>query len=224
MKKILYFLFLLFSSHTLIAQSHLRVDSISGIPAQGDSTFEYNPYTINLIIQNLDTAQITDTIDVFIQRQDTAHPADILYSDTVPMTIAGGGSIQVQSNNYVFSPVNFDDGDNIVVVWPQARTTPVTIIDSSVFHIFYVSLVASTPSGAEKDFMLYPNPATRYLLLGKSDSRLKQVRIYDISGREVYRSDTPGNFIDIESWNPGTYLIEIEKVDGGKRVVKVQKN
>lgn len=221
-KRTLFFLLLSFTTFNLPAQWHLSIDSISGLPQNPpDTAFEAQSYNISITIHNDDSTTIQDQIDVFIKSASHSQ-ADTLYSDTAAQVIPGNGSITVTRNNYVFSPVFFDDGDNIVVVWPSARTLPSTA-DTVTLNVYFVSLTAFTENLSPATPVVFPNPSTSYIMLGDRESnQLKQVRIYDSSGRLIYQKNS-SEIIYTGSWTPGTYLLEIVGNDGLKRFTRVVK-
>lgn len=198
MKRIL--LFLLLGLPFVGQGQHLRIDSIAGFPS--DTASEALSYPLQITVSNLDSVDFQDTLDILI-RSDTTLATDTLASDTV--TILGFSSITMNNPNYVFSPTHFDDGDNIVVVWPQARNTSPSI-DSSVYMVYFVSLAAGIPTVPYEN-LFYPNPAVRYLNLG--DRMLfGQVRIFDMSGRLVSKLEVNQGLIFIDDLQPGMYLVE----------------
>ncbi len=224
MKKILYLLLFLLAGQHVNAQFHLSIDSIAGMPQfPTDSAYEYQSYNITTRIVNNDSVPFQDAVIVLI-KSITAPFVDTLYGDTTSIFIAGPGSALVTRNNYVFSPVYFDDGDNIVVVWPQARNTG-SIGDSTSFHIYFISLLASVERPELKSPIYYPNPATQSIYLkNPTGIAIKRVRIFDISGKEVYHNNSMSSFISIEKWPSGLYIIDVEGDDGLHKIIKIQKN
>jgi len=198
MKRIL--LFLLLGLPFVGQGQYLRISSIAGFPT--DTAYEASSYSLQILVENIDSVDFQDTLDILL-KSDTTLVTDTLASDTV--TILGGSSVMLFNANYVFSAVHFDDGDNIVVVWPQARQSAPPI-DSSVYMIHYVSLTAGIPTPPFEN-LFYPNPAIRYLNV--SDKMYSgQVRIFDMSGRLVSRLEAKQGLIFIEDLQPGIYLVE----------------
>ena len=59
---------------------------------------------------------------------------------------------------------------------------------------------------------IYPNPTTDYLKIS-SDSSVKSVVIFDISGRKV-TAELVGNTVDVQKLVKGSYLIKITDGSG----------
>ena len=138
-------------------------------------------------------------------------------------SILPGDSVSLFRSGYFFSVTHFDDGDNIIVVWPQAITTPV-LVDTLQQQIHFVSLLAGIDNSDRESLILYPNPASKFISFNIPDGLIiKQVRIYDAEGREIYQSSFIKNYISINEWPAGIYLIEVEKADGNKQTLKLLK-
>ena len=225
MKKLFYLLLLILSCSSLFAQPRLSISSITGIPVTGipnNVVYESNIYdSINVTVVNEDTSTFSDSLFILI-KSDSAQLADTLVQHTF-VNIASGDSITLQRSGYVFSPVYFEDGDNIVVVWPSASSISIQA-DSVIFDLFFVSLLASSNNFSNETIILFPNPATKYISINGLDKiYIKQVRIYDLTGKVIYNHSSMQKLIPIEDLKPGIYLIKIELTDGSRRVFKFQK-
>ena len=219
--KILFFysLLLIFSSVSLFGQGHLRVSSISGLPP--DTVFEAGSYNVDVTIVNDSTVTYTDSIQIRIQGDSMG--SDILIPFTA-VSILPSDSVTLQRVGYVFSPQYFEEGDNIVVVWPVAAAVPVTY-DPISFNLNFVSMAANTGNVAIESFYIYPNPASKFISInGLTGIKIKQVRIYDVSGKLIYQKSSLQKFISVEDWPPGLYIIQLENEDGFIRNIKLQKN
>lgn len=72
------------------------------------------------------------------------------------------------------------------------------------------------------DLVLYPNPTTGMVYLQGLDSqhlRNTSIRVFDITGREVYSQHGYTNGMDLATLNAGTYLVNV-KVSDGQRITK----
>lgn len=68
---------------------------------------------------------------------------------------------------------------------------------------------------AEKPFSIYPNPAADYLNVSFSDTKAKQVAVYNTAGRKLYSSTATSNSrINLKSFAAGTYLLSVTLSDG----------
>jgi len=220
MKKLFYTLLLVLASSALQAQTHLRISSISGIPQ--DSVFEIASYdSIYVTVVNDDTAAFSDFIDIFMKSHNNQFPDSLIQNSLV--NIASGDSASLNRQGYTFSPQYFSEGDNIVVVWPNARNASI-VADSLTFSVYFVSLIASVPENPDETFILYPNPSTRYISFkGTKEIEVKYVRIFDVTGKEIYHNQSIERMIPTMDWKAGLYIIQIEKSDGTNKIFKIQK-
>ena len=76
------------------------------------------------------------------------------------------------------------------------------------------------------DIKLFPNPFDKndkFLNISFDSDNLKQIKIFDLMGRNVYHSETVDNKIEISSLNAGTYIVEIkinDQVQRSKLIIK----
>lgn len=223
MKKLFYLLLLIFCISSLSAQTHLRISNIKGIPVSGipnNTVYEVNTYdSIEVTVVNDDTTSFSDSITIYI-KSGSIQFSDTLINET-SVNIASGDSITLHRMGFVFSRVYFDEGDNIVVVWPAARINPI-ISDSITFNIFFISLHASSPEIPKEEIILFHNPVSKYLSIeGLNLMDIKRVRIYDLRGKEIYNHSSIQQLIPIENLAPGIYLLNIEINDGSMKVFKL---
>ncbi|TVQ90512.1 MAG: T9SS C-terminal target domain-containing protein, partial [Bacteroidetes bacterium] len=61
-----------------------------------------------------------------------------------------------------------------------------------------------------QDLEVYPNPATRILYI-QSPATPDAIRVFDLNGREVYRSESPraSYQLTIDNFEEGLYLIQV---------------
>jgi len=62
----------------------------------------------------------------------------------------------------------------------------------------------------EQGLMIYPNPATSFVVIGFSNNRECTVRLFDVAGKLVYKNERFNNKIRIESLNSGMYFYEVK--------------
>lgn len=228
--KIRYILLTLFMAGTFLssnAQVHLQISSLSRFPVSPtDTAYESLTYDSILIqVQNIgNTLLNADNITIFIQGGTPASGPDILYKDTNALySIQLGSSALINASGFVFKPTHFEDGDNIVVVWPQARTTP-HISDSLTFHIYYVSLLGGLTNIAEEPVIISPNPLNDFVALEiPLNIAAKQVRIVDMLGRTVIKLNEGFNYIPTTDWTPGMYILQYTDKSGkpvSRRLIK----
>lgn len=201
---------------------YLSIVSFGGNLPLNDTALESIPlYTFNIIIANDTTVPFYDTLDIFIRAN--AHPPDYLYQGLGPDTIIGLDSIQINPPGYHFDQQHFDDGDNIVVIWPAARSQPVEY-DSIVAQVYFQSVI-SVEETDRTNFNIFPNPATDYIYLEDIDkTKTKRVRIYDIIGKQYFNQTSIGKFISIKYLKAGIYFIDLERMDGRRSVITFVKS
>ena len=198
----------------LSAQVHLRITSLSRFPvAPTDTAFESLVYdSIQSTVENIGNSVLVDNVSIFL-RANPANQQDTIYDDSTVYTLQAGTSISIMSNGYRPKPTHFDDGDNIVVVWPAARTTPYTC-DTLTFHVYFVSLINGIKL-AENPIHLGPNPVNDHLLVQiEPKNFLQQVRILDMLGNEILVLSPGQNFISTANWTAGIYFLETTNQNG----------
>lgn len=223
---LLSFLLYLLSVSTQAQNARLRISNLQGFPALPlDTAQEGVSYdSIRITVVNSGTGTFTDNIDVFLQGGTAGQGlVDTLYQDSVGLhQIAPGDSIDLLPVHYQFRTVHFDDGDNIVVVWPAARTTG-TPSDSISFHVYFVRLSAISEAGI-LHIRAYPNPSSQFITLDlPSDHSLKYVRILNVHGQEIYRSSSYNGFLPVGDLPTGLYLLEAIEQNGKCFYAKILK-
>jgi hypothetical protein len=230
MKKILYTLFFLSINLQVFSQLNVKVTSLQGIPFISGMAQEDSSYFISFDLVNTGTITVSDTFDVFIQAD-----ALIIDSNAVITTlsdtntagfdsIAPGDTISKSNQSFLFSSVNFDSGDNIVVVWPHARMANMDG-DKDTTHIFFIPLNNNIDDPENSSIILYPNPSTSYISFkDPGQGKIKQVRILTVDGKLVFQTQNTRDFINIADWKPGLYFIEVEKTDGTRNMIRLQKS
>ena len=215
-----------FGAFTATAQVHLRIASLSRFPvAPTDTAYESLSYdSIQVQIENIgNTLLNADNIILYI----VGNPAlgqDILYDDTTAYYSAQAGSATpINGFTYNFRPTHFDDGDNIVVVWPAARNTPHTS-DSLSFHVYFISLLAGLDPVSKDPIVVAPNLVNDFIVLDlPQETMSKQVRILDSTGKTLFNLKPGQNYISTSDWAPGIYLLQFTDIHGksvSKRIVK----
>ncbi len=97
--------------------------------------------------------------------------------------------------------------------------------------IVYVNVVASLPTGIAGSydnnfFSVFPNPSFDFININLYDNVTEsaQIKIYDVLGKMVLRSDVVGgdNLIDVSKLSDGSYFIEIISADqvGRQKFIK----
>jgi hypothetical protein len=71
------------------------------------------------------------------------------------------------------------------------------------------------------NFSIYPNPYTGGALQLNGVKTGSQIVLYDIVGKEVYRTQYTGTAISLPQVNKGLYLIEAKNLKGHREYVKL---
>ncbi|WP_051664242.1 T9SS type A sorting domain-containing protein [Dyadobacter crusticola] len=73
---------------------------------------------------------------------------------------------------------------------------------------------------------VFPNPVVNYIHINeKVIKNMKTVRIYDLSGKQIYKTDKVVNpIINTKSMQPGVFIVELEDVSGAVTRQKLLKN
>ncbi|MBT1704326.1 beta-1,3-glucanase family protein [Chryseosolibacter indicus] len=72
--------------------------------------------------------------------------------------------------------------------------------------------VEVNPETQERLFALSPNPVKDQLFI-KDYEQIKQIRIFDIQGKEVIVIERPGSTISVQSLKPGIHIVQIERLN-----------
>lgn len=120
-------------------------------------------------------------------------------------------SLSIDFSTYSFSCF-YDGFNDYSVVSPGECANP--------FH------VGITEPADDKDFNLYPNPATDNITISVNNSFGLKVSVYNVLG-ELMFSEIPQNAtfdLNIAGLNPGIYFISIDNKSGQKQVKRFVKN
>lgn len=115
------------------------------------------------------------------------------------------------------TPAKFSLGSNVLSNNSSANTAA---IDNLVLMFTNTTLSTKDISTVKTQISIYPNPASDFITV-KSDSEVKNIVIYDISGKRV-NSFSGVNSINVKSLLPGAYLMKIETKEGTttKKIIK----
>lgn len=73
--------------------------------------------------------------------------------------------------------------------------------------------------------LLYPNPVEQVLNITVNNKRIHSIKIYDATGREIYRTVVNGTTltVDMSSYAQGIYIVDMLEHDGSGCTIKIQK-
>ncbi|HRH65508.1 MAG TPA: T9SS type A sorting domain-containing protein [Bacteroidia bacterium] len=205
------------------AQGRLTITGLANYPVAGqDTAYDIQSYDSILIsISNTGNQVVAGGVDVLLQGNPGV--TDTLFTDTAATTqLSPGDTVTVRPTSYQFDLTHYDDGDNIVVVWPAARTTGV-LQDTLTIHVYFVRL-----SGIDEPYVrtlvAYPNPVVQYIRLETGpENVVKYVRILDSKGVLIYHSTAYQGFLDVTNLSPGLYIVELGQKNGKSLFARIIK-
>jgi len=223
LNRLLVLAFFCLGSNFSFSQARLAITDLTNFPiASQDTAYDIQSYdSILITIKNVGNQPVIDGYDVLLH----GNPGltDTIYTDTSSTIFLGpGDSLTVRPASYQFDITHYDDGDNIVVVWPAARTTGVSV-DTLTIHVYFVRL-SGIDEPASRIIRAFPNPSRQYIQLETGpENDLRYVRIIDFKGEIVYSNTSYKGYIDLSLLNPGIYLVELGKKDGHSLFAKIIK-
>lgn len=221
LRSLFIFAFISVSIQLSFGQARLSITNLANFPIAGvDTAYDIQTYdSITITLSNTGNQAVTGGYDVML----LGNPGliDTLFTDTsATLQIFPGDSIIARPLPYQFDLTHFDDGDNIVVVWPAARAAGVQA-DTLTIGVYFVRL-SGIDEPERSTLLAYPNPAIQFIKLESSpDNDVKYVRIIDSKGALVYYSTEFKSYIDVSRLYSGVYLIEIGQKDGKSRFAKI---
>ena len=119
-------------------------------------------------------------------------------------------------NEYYFKFSHWSDGSTDV-------TRTITVTQDSILTAFFYDITSIPKINSESMLRAYPNPATNQLTLDNGESVIKEVVVFDITGRQVKRiiSNEFQTTIDVSNLPTGMYIAKIN-TDQGLLTRKVQ--
>ncbi|MDF2437540.1 MAG: hypothetical protein K0Q95_1916 [Bacteroidota bacterium] len=209
MKKIIFFVFLLFGLNT-IAQTNLGISSL-GADIPDDTVMPGFSDTYDVWVKNYGNTAFNGYADIMLAARDSSSPSGLdstqfVASDSVYIN-PGDSALITLSNNYTVSPGTFRYGINVIVVWPVAAMA--TTVDSIEYTVYIMNPNSVQEIDISDLFNIYPNPTSGLLnIVQLNSSRIESVRIYDIHGRLIL-SEGHSTMICIETLAEGMYHVEV---------------
>ncbi len=201
-KPIVHILFLcLCWSLNINAQSSLGAFSVLA----PDTAYTQTTDSFFVSIKNTGTILVNDSIQIMAKVNSGA--PFIFYHG--PALLPPNALEVIGSKEFDFDSLGLAPAYNIVVVWPTG--TGIVTSDSATFSIYYIDNtgIQSRVESKDSEINIYPNPAKAKLYFEYSNSltKLEEVRIIDILGKEYYRSKSTHSEIEIPSLSNGLYFI-----------------
>ncbi|MBX2910003.1 MAG: T9SS type A sorting domain-containing protein [Chitinophagales bacterium] len=215
MRKFLHILFIL--SASLVAQSQTSIDlSINPLVTQPPFRVSYGD-TISYATEITNQDSITFSGTLFIAfKGSNSTSYDSLNLGTVQIPPAG--SIQ-RTISIDVQPQYFKPGPEVVVVWPIFSGTAGNQVADFIFVKDNLSNIEDN-SLSETNYFVWNNN----LKTNTDNNLLKQVRIFNLSGQEIFNTQNKNTPIALPILNAGLYFIQIEKLNGEFSTIKWIKN
>ncbi|KMQ71098.1 T9SS type A sorting domain-containing protein [Chryseobacterium koreense] len=131
------------------------------------------------------------------------------------MDLDGNNFINIGSNFLNPEGVSLNnDGTKLFVT--DTGNNVIKIVDLS-------SYLSTSETTAEQVIKIYPNPASDFIYFSAL-KKIKSAEIYDLSGRQLYKSNSVGDKISVENLKKGIYLIKITLENGKSQTSKFIRN
>jgi hypothetical protein len=113
--------------------------------------------------------------------------------------------------------------DSIVIKWPSGLVE--TIEEPTINQPLFVIEGATLSNDVVKnqDFNIYPNPVKDVVTI-TSNISFVNIKIFDMNGKMVYINQNTNNQFALQSLQKGTYLLQLEDVNGKKYSQKLIKD
>lgn len=177
---------------TLNADSGYKID-LTNISFEYRSTGN-GPSAITVEINGVEIATV-----------DTAADTNTIF--TFPLTIANQSSIEVRIKGWLNGSRTTSGAGNFRI--DDVR------LDGS------VGVLLSTSDFSSSQVTLYPNPVNNGILnIVSPTNEIKEISVFDVSGRMVFKTKTDKNNIDVSQLKAGLYLFNIN-INGSNKTSKI---
>lgn len=219
MKKLCFILFILISG-LIKGQDTLSINfDPLNLPSDTVEMMSYDSFFV--FVSNQGSNIVSDTIGLEVLVQDsTGTGLQFLESSTMITVLAPGDSTQFGLNLY-YDPLKLHYDINVIVIWP-IQFDPADRSPDSLKYFVYV-----IPPDGFIDMAaiigLFPNPATDHCFIYNAGKiNIEEVRIYDRSGRLIRTEEAKGR-LDLSSFSPGLFLLELRFADGSRKTLRLIK-
>lgn len=145
------------------------------------------------------TFNVTDNSLTAIQGAAVSFNNTVNYTDASGMVTVPNVVNSVTEYTYIVEKEGFNSDTGTVVV-DESKTIDIVLIESS-----------SISETALMSFQMYPNPASDKLTISLTTAGENEIAIYDITGKEVYRTNTSSNefALDLSKFQNGVYMVKV---------------
>jgi len=214
----------LVNSNETSGQGHLHIVQIDSFPQSpaDTATAGVTYHNIRVRVTNTASTNFFGDIDVYLQSQSVGFTDTLVGGPLPPVLLMPGDTVSLPANpNYRFRSTVYGAGDNIIVVWPYSVNTPFDIFQSQVYYRLLVGINELTTTAISA----FPNPVSGILNLSYDDeNNVEQVRICDLSGRELLRLPGAPSQINLSGFEAGVYLLEQKQKNHATLVKKILLN
>ncbi len=81
-------------------------------------------------------------------------------------------------------------------------------------ELVYSTEQLSVQENTSADFKIYPNPVSDQLFISSENLQVENIRIYEISGKQVLNIERSETSIDVSQLTEGIYFIEVTSQEG----------
>lgn len=147
----------------------------------------------------------------------TPHNLKVYRNSTNSLTGATqiGSTIVVNTGTYAMQTVTFSVPTTGTYYIGFSSETPIATTATSLRFdtVAFTSVLATNEvSEAGNSLSIYPNPTSDILNI-KTDSKIKSVSVFDMSGRKV-KTSFENNVLNVKDLQTGTYVINVETAEG----------
>lgn len=224
MKLLRHLLFLLAAvlSGSVFSQNHLSIQLATGsvIPPTADTgtNFSFNVWIINLDTPTYSAPiEFGYAIDTFTYAGSSAFSG--LQYDSSTVTIPVGDTATKTITVNINQPV-FNVGPSVVVIWPLPLGG---VPQDSIIISFTVTLQSSGIDEANHEKLQLCLIGNALHIEKDAGIQLRQVRIYDITGRNIAEQTNPSNNIPLPEMNTGIYFAEITYNQNQRKIFRFYK-
>lgn len=224
------FILLLMTWHCASAQVKIRIDKKKSFAdsgsLHGDTAVRFYCY-----ITNVGDSSFTGNLVTHARTS-----KGIFIIDVLPVADFKPGDTTVLTPTLYFSRSTVSAGSDIIVIWPtgtKAKTldsfsAPVQVkryTNTAVNKQDTTITVVYSYSNSIEGVKIYPVPAHDKLYLDmQGQDNIKDVKLSDLSGREVLHGWTGSNSLDLSGLPDGMYLLSLQTNSGKQVIYKIVKS
>jgi hypothetical protein len=219
-QKSLLLLLMSLASCLLYAQPKLAIDSAWTLP---NDTVDWNGNAYILeyraIVTNVGNNKLDGPVKLSCHYNGDSTTWDVANFDVLDFEVGDTQLVRYADTIYNINGNRYKGGDNIIVIWPRAEDPGVQAPDTVTHNIHIKNLVPQAspdPRELARRIRVYPNPVGQRLNLDyqRDVHKLEYVRVSNLSGQVITRSNSAVEAIDFGTLPAGLYMLEVRYRDG----------